>query len=94
MYTKSDYSTKENLKIISEYANNYLESHILDYLYKTSKELHSDTIGFGKYMLSKFSTITDFHNQNWGANYKNAFFNIKVNTDVNNGNLIMNTEIL
>ena len=89
LYTKSDFSTKENLKIISEYANSYIESHILDYLYKTSKELHADTIGFGKYMLSKFWTIEDFHNQNWGANYKNAFFKVAVSTDINNGNLII-----
>ena len=40
-------------------------------------------------MLSKFWTIEDFHNQNWGANYKNAFFKVAVSTDINNGNLII-----
>lgn len=37
-----DYTQKENLDKIEEYANSYLETSISNYLYKTSKEFKSD----------------------------------------------------
>lgn len=87
--SSSPLSSKENLNIISEYANSYLEYHINKYLYKTSKEFNSDTIGFGKYLLSNFSTLPEWYNQNWDLNYQNSFFDVNVDTTIMNSNLIL-----
>lgn len=87
--SSSDFSSKEKLDIISDYANSYLESHILDYLYKTSKEYNSDVVGFGKYLFNRYLTLNDWYNQNWNSNYKNAFFDVSVDTTIMNSNLIL-----
>lgn len=89
LVSNSDFSTKENLNIICEYANSYLSYHINNYLYKTSKELKSDTVGFGRYLLSSFSTLPDWYNQDWISNYQNSFFDISVDTTITNSNLIL-----
>lgn len=87
--SNSDFSSKANLDVISEYANSYLEYHINKYLYKTAKEFGSDTVGFGKYLLSSFPTLQEWYNQNWNSNYKNSFFNVEVDTTIMNSNLIL-----
>lgn len=43
-----DFTKEENLTKLEEYANNYLESSISSYLYKTSKEFNSDIVRFWK----------------------------------------------
>ena len=83
----SDYSTKELLDEISNYANEYLEKTILDYLYKMSKEYNSDIDNFGKYMIKNYSTWNEWIDSDWLYNYKNSFFLVKVNTNVQNGQL-------
>lgn len=85
----SDFSKKENLNIISEYANSYLKSHINNYLYKTSKDFNSDTVGFGRYLLSSYATLEDWYNENWKSNYKNSFFDVNVDTTIMNSSLIL-----
>lgn len=84
----SDYTTSQKLNTIVEYANSYLESHILDYLYKTSTHFKSDIVGFGKYAISKFLTIPEWTDFNWQENYKNSFFTVSVNTNITNSSLI------
>ena len=84
----SDYATPEKLKTISNYANSYLENHINDYLYKTSKDFKSDVVGFGKYVLNKFSTIQKWNDFNWRENYENSFFNTNVDMTIVNSSLI------
>ena len=85
----SDFSKKENLNIISEYANSYLKSHITDFLYKTSKDYDADIVGFGRYLLSNYATLDDWYNVNWQSNYKNSFFDVNVDTTIMNSNLIL-----
>ena len=85
----SDFSKKENLNIISEYANSYLKSHITDFLYKTSKDYNSDIVGFGKYLLSNYATLDDWYNENWQSNYKNSFFDVNLDTTIMNSSLIL-----
>ena len=72
--------SKERLKQIEESAANYLKDLLYNYLYKTSKEYHSDIAGFGKYALKKFKTNNEFEKYNWLSHYQDAFF--KVNTEV------------
>lgn len=91
MTNSSDYSEESNLDIISKHCNSYLESTFSNYLYKSSKEFNSDITGFAKYALSNFLTTKDFNNYNWLDNYKNSFFDVKVNTSVKSGMLLNNT---
>lgn len=85
----SDFTKKENLQTISEYANSYLASHIGNYLYKTSKDYGADTIGFGRYIIHRYPTLNDWYNYGWNANYKNAFFDVQVDTTITNSSLIL-----
>lgn len=85
----SDYSTPENLEIIGKYANSYLENHISNYLYKTSKEYNSDISGFGRKTLYKYATINNWSAQKWQENYKNSVFKVNVKTSVKNSALVL-----
>lgn len=87
--SNSDFSTKNNLETISDYANSYMKSHINDYLYKTSKEYNSDIVGFGRNLLKNYPTVNDWKNINWKSNYKNSFFNVDVDTKIITSNLIL-----
>jgi spore germination protein KC len=91
MSNDSKYLDTEVLDNISKSCNSYLESVFSDYLYKTSKDFKSDINGFGKYALKNFFTTEDFDNYNWLENYKNAFFEVKVDTSIQSGMLITET---
>ena len=43
-----DLTDKNNIEEIEKYASSYLENKILDYLYSTSKNFHTDIVGFRK----------------------------------------------
>lgn len=77
-----DYTDKENLKKVEEYANNYLETQIKKYLYKTSKELRSDIAGFGKELRKGYLTLAEFYQSDWLNNYENAFFDVNIKANV------------
>ena len=89
MNNESGYLTEDKLKILEETCNYYLEEQINSYLYKTSKEFQSDIAGFGKYAVSKFLTLEDWYSYNWLDNYKNAYFNVTVDTNMKSGYLLM-----
>lgn len=94
IYSMSDdskYLSPEVLDTISDSCNKYLESAFSEFLYKTSQEFHSDISDFGKYALSNFFTTDEFNNYNWLNNYKNAFFDVEINTSVKSGMLITET---
>lgn len=87
----SDYLDDTNLKIIENYLNLYLEDQINEYLYKTSKVFHSDIVGFGKYAVENFSNLEDWNNYNWLDNYKNAFFQVEVDSKVKSPYLLLDS---
>lgn len=89
MSSDSDYLNNAVLTEISNACNSYLESLFSSFLYKTSKEFNSDIVGIGKYILSSFDTSSDFDAYDWGQNYKNSFFDVKVNSNVKSGFLLM-----
>lgn len=82
------YMEKEQLEAISNSANQYIQKIISEYLYKTSKEFYSDIDDFGKYATCLFKTSQDFEEYNWLENYRNAFFDIQVNTNVQSAFLL------
>ena len=91
MSENSDYLNSETMDEISRSCNSYLESSFSNYLYKTSKEFHSDINGFGKKALSNFKNTKDVDDYNWLKNYQNAFFDVKINTSIKSGMLITET---
>lgn len=81
-------SSNDRLKAISDAANKYLESHISEYLYRTSKVFKSDICGIGKYAIKNFWTTKQWNGYNWPNNYQNAFFKVNVDTSVKSGFLL------
>ena len=91
MSDNSEYLNTDVLNEISENCNQYLKTLFSNYLYKTSKEFKSDINGLGKYALKNFFRTEEFDNYDWHTNYKNAFFDVKINTTVKSGMLITDT---
>lgn len=86
-----NYSNEENLKLVEKYANSFLEQNISSYLYKTSKEFKSDIANFGKYTIKNYATWNNWLESDWLYNYQNAFFSIKVNSNIQNSQLFTKT---
>lgn len=91
MSNNSKYLSDDVLDTISNSCNSYLENMFLEYLYKTSKEFKSDINGFGNFAAKNFLTISEFENYDWLNKYKDAFFNVEINTSVKSGMLILET---
>ncbi len=87
----SKYSNDTTLKEISEYTSSYLESTISDFLYKTSKEYHTDIICVGKRALREFSTWSEYEKYNWKDRYRDSFFDVNVEANIKSGSLITET---
>lgn len=79
----------EFLKDISISANKYLEDSISNFLYKTSRNFNSDICSFGDKFLYKFLTLDDFNNFNWKNHYKNSFFKVNIDVNVQSGLLLI-----
>ena len=85
----SNNSNSDNfINALSESVSKYLEKHVSDYLYKTSKKYNSDISGMGNYAVKKFITNEQWNNYNWLDNYQNAFFNVSFETNVKSGLLL------
>ena len=88
MSENSKYLSNDVLNTVSNSCDSYLESMFLDYLYKTSKDFKSDINGFGIFAAKNFLTTNQYENYDWLESYKDAFFDVQVNTSVKSGMLI------
>jgi len=84
----SNYFEEENLSLIEEYANSYINAKLENYLYKVSKELDSDIDLFGRYAVKYFPTWDKWIDYDWLNSYKNAFFKIDASVNVISSYLI------
>lgn len=84
----SNYLAYDNLEDLSDYANSYLKTKLSEYLYKTSKELKSDIDSFGNYAIRHFTTYKKWISYGWLDNYKNSFFDVSVDTNVQSSLLL------
>lgn len=91
MSKDSQYLSPEVLDAVSASCNSYLESTLSNYLYKTSKEFQSDISGFGRPASKNFLTTTESNEYGWLDNYKNAFFDVHVDTSIKSGMMITET---
>lgn len=82
-----NYSDENTMKLINESTNLFLEQNISSYLYKTAKDYKSDIGNFGKHIISNYPTWNDWIESDWLFNYQNSFFNINVETSIENGQL-------
>lgn len=87
MDDNSDYSNEENIRIVEQYFNSYLEENLTSCLYKTAKEYKSDIFDFGSLALKKYVTMQDFENSDWFNNYENSFFKVEVHSTLQFGQL-------
>ena len=88
----ANYMTEENKKLIEEYANSYFLAHFNEYLYKTSKEFHSDICKFGKYAVKYFLTWNSWEEYDWLNKYQDAFFSVNVNSNLSSSYLLTETK--
>lgn len=91
MTAHTDYFSDENLEKIQTKLNQYIERNMINYLYKTSKDLKSDVSGFGQTAIKLFSTWDEWKDYNWLEKYKNSFFNVKVTSNISSGQLLIET---
>ena len=82
-----NYSDENTMKVIDECVNLFLEQNIASYLYKTSKEYKTDIGNFGRYVIGNYTTWNDWIESDWLFNYQNAFFDVNVETNIENGQL-------
>lgn len=82
-------TSEEEIREIELSASNYLREQISHYLYKTSKELNSDISNIGKYSVKEFKTLPEFEHYKWLERYKDTFFKIDCDVDVESGFLLV-----
>ena len=87
----SNYVSQDKINKIEESASHYLKVHLLNYLYKTSKDYKSDISGTGKYAISNFKTRAEYEEYNWLDNFQNAFFDVETEVNVKSSFLITGT---
>lgn len=87
IYSSIDLSNEACMDTLNEALCDNIEAHVLSYLYKTSKALKSDIVGFGEYLLPKYATWQDWLDSDWENNYPNAFFKVTVHSELQSGYL-------
>ena len=66
-----------------------MKQQIENFLYKTSKALNSDIIGFGYQTTLQYNNIKDWLDSNWYSNYKSSFFDVDVNLEIKTSSLFL-----
>lgn len=82
-----DYTTAENIAIVEEQTSKYLEKIILNYLYTLSKEYNSDVLAFKDILSRTCITNQELENYHWETIYKDSYFKVSVNTNINSTHL-------
>ena len=82
---------KNLVRKIEQTAKSFLEKHVTDYLYKTSKEFYADIDSFGLFALKYFTNTQEWQDYNWLHHYKDAFFDVNVDVDLRSSYLFVNT---
>lgn len=86
---EADYLNAESLETVEYYAESYLKSHLYDYLYKTSNDLGCDINRFGNKFRMNYLTINEWNDVNWNQIYRDSFFNLNINVNINSSYLFM-----
>ncbi len=76
-------SENDNLKVIEESLNNYIEALVENYYYVIIKKYNLDLANFSDTISSNYLTQSDFEKINWNNIYKDSFYNVSVSSKVN-----------
>ena len=82
-----DLTNNEDVKKLNDTTSAYLNYCISSYLYKTSKNFHSDIDNFSTDLICRYLTSDDWAKSDWKSNYKNSFFKVNVNCNIISSNL-------
>lgn len=84
-----NYEEGSLLNIFENSAEQFLKSEIMRLLNRTTKELHSDICGFGRYVKGRFLTWDEWTNFKWLGRYKDSTFNVDVDLKIRRPGLII-----
>lgn len=84
-----NYEEGDKLAEFESSAEQFLKNEILRLLNRTSKELHSDICGLGRYAKGKFLTWNEWTDFNWLGKYGDAAFNVDVDVKVRRTGLMI-----
>lgn len=79
---------KEKEKKLKKELDQSIEKKINDFLEKTIHEYQVDIASIGKYAKSNFITWKEFEDYHWLSKYRNATYEVKVNTKLNISQII------
>lgn len=82
-----DFINYDNIKLVEDATNKYLEKLIKEYLYNISKNFNSDIVGLGGLYKAKFLTQDEFDKIEWEKIFQDSFFDVKVHSTINSSNL-------
>ena len=83
-----DYTNPGNIQKVETSCNQYIEALINTYLNKIVKEYHSDIVGFGGMLSSKYLTLDDFEKIHWNDIFENSNYEIHVHTQITSSQLL------
>lgn len=82
-----DLTNEESVQEINNAVSAYLNYCISSYLYKTSKDFHSNIDDFGVQLIHNYLTNDHWKRADWLNNYKNSFFDVNVECNIVSSNL-------
>jgi hypothetical protein len=82
-----DYTTSENIEIVEQKTQKYLESLISNYLYKLSKDFNADVFNFQSMYAKQCLTTEDMEKVHFKDIYKDSFFKVNVQVEIGSTHL-------
>lgn len=70
-------------------AEQFLKNELVRFLNRTTNELHSDVVGFGRYAKGKFLFWNDWINYRWLNKYESSSFNVNVDLKIRRTGLMI-----
>lgn len=86
-----NYESKDNLKKLESFTEEFLKKGMLRYLEKNCKQFGTDTNGFGLKLKGKFLTWKEWEEYNWLAKYKESTFDVEVDVKIRRPGLVIKT---
>ena len=77
-----NYVSENNVEIVEQKANEYLENLIRNYLYTITKDYNSDISEFNEILKTKYFTENEFQKVHWNEIFEDSYFNVNVETNI------------
>lgn len=83
-----NYESTENIEILENAVNEYIENITLNFLYKISQEYNLDICNFKNYASSNYLTIDEYNKINWKSIYKYSTFKVNAESSIEYSGLL------